>query len=179
MDGLSHETGSSAETASRSARPPSRWRRGLLLGLIAALVIVGCGVGAYFIGPQPCFPPNPTRHGLPCDVALPAHATFHDHQNSRYFGSEGTGSGETWTFTVTGTSLAQVSAFYAQRLPGTGWRCVATDDTTAVISGWGNHRRVIVQASPPDITTFPDSADDVVLTIGLVSYGSGGDAPAC
>ncbi len=181
-DGQSNDVrqgiGSSTEAASQRARLPSRWRRGILLGLLAALVVAACGVGAYFIGPQPCFPPNPVRHGLPCDVALPDNATFHDHQSSRYFGSEGTGSGETWTFTVTRTSLTQVSAFYAQRLPDAGWRCVVADDSPGA-GGWKDHRRVSIHTSPPDITAFPDSADGVVLSIGIVRYGSGGDSPAC
>jgi hypothetical protein len=172
-DDVRHVTGLSAESTSQRkvATQP-------LAGNARCGLVVGCGIGAYFIGPQPRFPPNPARHGLPCDVTLPDHATFHDHQSSRYFGGEGTGSGETWTFTVTGTSLTQVADFYAQRLPGAGWRCVVADDSSGA-GGWKDRRRVGIHASPPDITAFPDSADGVVLTIGIVTYGSGGDAPAC
>jgi hypothetical protein len=137
-------------------------------------VIAGCGIGAYFIGPQPCFPPNPSRHGLPCEIPLPKDAKFEEGRSGRYLGSEGTGSEEGWTFTVAGTTLTQVAAFYTQHLSDAGWRCVGADDNSGVIGGSKDNRRVVVHISPPDTLAFPDSAHDaVVLTIQFVTYGSG------
>jgi hypothetical protein len=146
--------------------------------VLTLVVAAGC-TDAYFIGPQPCFPPFSKRGGLACDIPLSAGAAFQDEQTGVYRGSEGTGTGETFTFTIPHTSLSAVRDYYVQRLPSAGWHCVRENATTRIVAGWKSALVVAAHAfyeggGPP---TTGDYA--VQLVLSLVTYGSGGGPASC
>jgi hypothetical protein len=103
----------------------SRW---IWIALIIALAIaVLAGVGAFVVAPRHCGVIEPQRHGLDCDIPLPANATFKGLLPSPDTVGVTT---RTYDFHVPDIIEQAVHDFYVQRLPSGGWTCVGKDDPT-------------------------------------------------
>lgn len=122
--------GGSAPVASPAAPAPvapARRRRArlpLVLGAVALLALVGSGAAYTAINlPRGCGLFGAARHDLPCDVPLPAGASY-----ARPFAPPGgTLPGATergWVFTVAHTSGQALHDVYARQLAADGWACV-------------------------------------------------------
>jgi hypothetical protein len=88
--------------------------------VVVILALLGA-VGAFFVAPRLCGLTEPERHGLSCDIPLPTGAGFTSQPNLPQSPGIST---ETWAFSVPGQQAHAIAQFYAQRLPGSGWRCV-------------------------------------------------------
>src|SRR5690348_4723252 len=117
---------SSASSASpelpTSAAREGRGRRPLIITLVVVLVLalVG-GVGAFFVAPRLCGLTEPTRHGLACDIPLPAGAQFAGQPDP---GAQISGvTAEAWSFTVSGAGaqVDTVTDLYKTQLLSAGW----------------------------------------------------------
>lgn len=150
-----------------------RGRRILLLALVVVVVLALLGaVAAFLVAPRLCGLTEPERHGLSCDIPLPAGARFTNQPNLPQSPGIST---ETWAFTVPGQQAHAVAQVYTQRLPGAGWRCV-TDSVLADLSQKSDEQvvalngnrgiSVVVSLDPPDtvvhlliaVSTFPHAA---------------------
>src|SRR2546421_12778855 len=112
--------------SSSSPGQPARSRRWLWIALAIALVVVLlAGVGALFVAPRLCGVTESQRHGLDCDIPLPANATFRGQ-----LPTPGDGPSITTTmlnYHVPDTNERSIHDFYVQRLPSSGWKCVNKD----------------------------------------------------
>ena len=101
---------SSASSASPEISEPAprkgRGRRPLIIALVVVLVLVLIAAASvFFVAPRLCGLTEPARHGLACDIPLPAGAQFAGQPNP---GAQISGvTAEAWSFTVSGTG-AQV-----------------------------------------------------------------------
>jgi hypothetical protein len=108
-------------------RKRARWP--LIVGVVLLLALLGSGAAYTAINlPRGCGIFGASRHGVPCDVPLPAGATY-----VRPFSLPGgPPAGVTeqgWVFSVPHTSGKALHDFYAAQLTASGWRCV--QDSTA------------------------------------------------
>jgi len=169
-------------TASESPEMPTpaprkgSGRRPLLIALVVVLVLVLVGVaGAFFVAPRLCGLTEPARHGLACDIPLPAGAQFTGQPNP---GAQISGvTAEAWSFTVSGAGaqVDTVTNLYTTHLPGAGWQCVQTielsdapENGQALVAAInGNHAlSVTLTLSQPDhvlrllilVGSFPHAA---------------------
>ncbi len=135
---------------SSSSPQPARSRRWLWIALIVALVVVLlAGVGAFVVAPRLCGVTEPQRHGLDCDIPLPPNATYLGLLPTP--GAVGVTT-KTYDFHVPDTTEQAIKDFYAQHLPASGWKCVNHDD-------------------PVDVTAVQGTR-----AVGVSSLASGGEA---
>ena len=161
--------------ASRSPEMPlptprmSRGRRLLILALVVVLVLALLGaVGAFFVAPRLCGLAEPARHGLACDIPLPAGAQFTGQPNP---GPQLSGvTTETWAFTVSGAQaqVDTVTNLYKTRLPGAGWQCVqanvlpdSAENSQALVVAINGNRAL-------SVTVTRGSPDNVLRLLILV-----------
>jgi hypothetical protein len=79
------------------------------------------GVGALFVAPRLCGVTEPQRHGLDCDIPLPANATFLSQLPTP---SEPAGvATKIYDYHVPYSTELSIHDFYVQRLPSSGWKC--------------------------------------------------------
>lgn len=152
--------------ASRSPEMPlpaprmSRGRRLLILALVAVLVLVLVGAaGVFLIAPRLCGLTEPTRHGLACDIPLPAGAQFAGQPTP---GSQLSGvTAEAWSFTLSGAGaqVDTVTNLYKTQLPSAGWQCVqanvlsdSPENSQEMVLALNGNRAlsVTVTRGPPD-----------------------------
>jgi hypothetical protein len=107
---------------SSSPSQPGRSRRWLWIALIIApLVVLQAGVGTLFVAPRLCGVTEPQRHGLDCDIPLPANATFLSQLPTP---SEPAGvTTKILDYHVPYSTEQSIHDFYVQRLPTSGWNC--------------------------------------------------------
>jgi hypothetical protein len=128
--------------SSSSPPQPARSRRWIWIALIVALAItLLAGVGAFVVAPRLCGVTEPQRHGLDCDIPLPAYATYLGLLPAPSAVGVST---KTYDFHVPDTTEQAIKDFYAQRLPSSGWKCVNHDDPVDVTAfqgtrGVGSH----------------------------------------
>lgn len=169
----------SASSASPEMPTPAtgvrRGRVSLILALVVVLVLVLVGaVGVFFVAPRLCGLTEPARHGLACDIPLPAGAQFAGQPNP---GSQPAGiTAQAWSFTVSDAQVHPLADLYRTRLSGVGWRCVQTSvlsdlpqkSQEQVVALNGNRAlSVMVTLGPPDnvlhllivVTTFAHAAE--------------------
>ncbi len=156
----------SASSASPEMPMPTpqmgRSRRPLIIALIVVLFLVLLGAtGAFLVAPRLCGLTEPARHGLTCDIPLPAGAQFAGQPNP---GPQLSGvTAETWSFTVSGAGaqVDTVSDLYATHLPGAGWQCVqtimlsdSTENGQALVAALNGNRALsitLTRASPDNV----------------------------
>jgi hypothetical protein len=101
--------------------PRARWLIALLV--LAVLVAAAAGLTFHFFGnplAKACVPSPAIRHTLPCDIPLPADATFQAVQSDALAPGE---PATEWGFTSP-ESLDQLTRFYASGFRADGWLCV-------------------------------------------------------
>ena len=116
--------------SSSSPPQPARSRRWIWIALIIALAIgLLAGVGALVVVPRLCGVTEPQRHGLDCDIPLPANAT-----SKGLLPSPDTVGVTTKTNDFHAPDITEQTGHdcYVQRLPSGGWTCVGKDDPTGV-----------------------------------------------
>lgn len=156
-----------------SATRKNRSRRTLVVVLVVVVVLALLGaVGAIFVAPRLCSLTEPERHGLSCDIPLPAGARFTSQPNLPQSPGIST---ESWAFTVPGQQAHAIAQFYSQHLPSSGWRCVTSsvlanlpqNSQEQVVALNGNRSlSITVTLGPPDnvahliiaVSTFPNAA---------------------
>jgi hypothetical protein len=98
----------------------------LPLALLAALLVTG-GIYTALNLPRQCGLFGAARHGLACEVPLPAGAMYQ---------SEATQSGiPVWAFLDASTSYQRLHDFFAQQLPSNGWGCVQDHSDLTTLPG--------------------------------------------
>lgn len=121
--------------SSASPSQPAHSRRWLWIALIIALVVVLlAGVGAFVVAPRLCGVTEPQRHDLDCDIPLPPNTTYLGLLPTP--GAVGV-STKTYDFHVPDTTEQAIKDFYAQHLPSNGWKCVNHDDPIIVTATQG------------------------------------------
>jgi hypothetical protein len=139
----------------RRRRP--RWP--LIVGavLLAAVVIAGATYTAINL-PRGCGVFSAARHGMPCDVPLPAGATY---ERPVALPDESV-SGITeqgWSFSVAHTNGHALHDFYKEQLAASGWSCVL-DSTVGLPNGDQ------VFAAPETFTASKDTRGLVITYTG-------------
>jgi len=117
--------GSSATHATRKRAFLAR--RGTRVALVGLLVLI-LALGAFAVFAVPrffCGVVQSARHGLSCDVPLPAQAAFVS--QSDVPGVQGITT-EQWVYTIPGTTVHSVHDLYVQQLPADSWGCLHPTD---------------------------------------------------
>ena len=152
-----------------------RGRRMLLLALVVVVVLALLGaVGVFFVAPRLCGLTEPERHGLACDIPLPAGARFTNQPDLPQSPGITT---EAWAFTVLGEQTHAVAQVYTQRLPGAGWRCV--QDSVLADLPQNSQEQVIALNGSRGISvmvslSLPDTAAHLLITVGTFPHAAEG-----
>ena len=150
-----------------ASKAPARGRRGLWIGLGAALlvVIILAGVSAVFLAPRLCGVTEPQRHGLACDIPLPANASF-DGEVAPPAGAVPGITTQNVQYHVANTTSEAVRTFYTQQLPANGWTCLDAEDPVTISAEQGN-RGVAVLVAPSAGTSKV-----VIMIVSVVTFSS-------
>lgn len=173
---MSSSASSTSPEMPMSAPQKSRSRRPLIIALVVVLVLALVGAAsAFFVAPRLCGLTEPARHGLACDIPLPAGAHFAGQPNP---GAQISGvAAEAWSFTVSGAGaqVDTVTDLYKTQLPSAGWACVQTielsdspENGQALVAAINGNRALSVTLTlgPPDhalsllilVGSFPHAA---------------------
>lgn len=152
--------------STQSKRIPALTR---VLVTLVVLALAGVVVGVFLVGPRLCGLTEPERHGLACDIPLPANAKFAE-QPDPGSGPVG-GSIEAWAYTVPAADAGNIADLYARRLPEEGWTCLQTNkvdllgSAEATVVALNGNQAISVALNPTStpgiaqllivVTTFP------------------------
>lgn len=192
--GGSPATGSDASLAGSSVpqAPQATRKRAFLarpstrVALVGLLVLI-LALGAFAVYAVPrffCGVVQSARHGLGCDIPLPAQATFVS--QSDVPGVQGITT-EQWVYTVPSTTVHRVRDLYVQQLPADGWGCLDPTDAqtpdlglfmanVVALSGKRGIGVLIRYANPPQ--GFEPSGD-VQVTIQLSTFPASAPSQTC
>lgn len=162
----------------QAAPPKKKGGAGKFIALLLVLVIVGGGAAAWFLylNPSKCSGPLFDRHGLQSNVPLPSGCAFDAHPATQTTSESGaTFSGDTWTWTVSGSDPTTVQKFFEDNLKGSnGWtKITPSDDKSSgqknVTACQGSQLLIIAAGTKLDIT---DSSGKTTRTLNAPSGGS-------
>lgn len=173
---MSTSASSASPEMPTSAPRVGRGRRSLILALVVVLVLMLVGAaGLFFVAPRLCGLTEPVRHGLACDIPLPAGAQFAGQPNP---GSQPAGiTAQAWSFTVSNSQVHAVADLYSTHLPGAGWRCVQAsvvsdlpqNSQEQVVALSGNRALSVMVTLGP-----PDNVIHLLIVVSTFAHAAGG-----
>jgi hypothetical protein len=136
------------------------------------VLVVLVSVSAVLVAPRLCGVTEPQRHGLACDIPLPPNTTF-DREVVSPAGAVPGVSTQNLQYHVSNTANDAIKAFYAQQLPGKGWKCVSTE-VPLIISAQQGNRGLAVIVAPSDGTS-----GDVTMIVSVTTFAKDLDITSC